>query len=43
MNEIKKASDYISNFKGGDGCVRDVIEQVLKANDKWNYNDGMQY
>ena len=43
VNEIKKASDYISNFKGGDGCVRDVIEQVLKADDKWNYNDGMQY
>ena len=41
--EIKKKCDYISNIKGGNGCVRDVIEQVLKVNNKWNYKDGMQY
>ena len=34
-NEIKKVADYISDKKGGEGCVRDVIEQVLKANGDW--------
>ena len=33
--EIKEISVYISNKKGGEGCGRDVIEQVLKAQDKW--------
>ena len=41
--EIKKISHYISNINGGSGCVRDVIEQVLKANNDWDYEDGMQY
>jgi 3-deoxy-D-manno-octulosonate 8-phosphate phosphatase (KDO 8-P phosphatase) len=33
--DIKAISKYISNFKGGEGCVRDVIEQVLRAQGKW--------
>jgi 3-deoxy-D-manno-octulosonate 8-phosphate phosphatase (KDO 8-P phosphatase) len=33
--EIKEIASYISPFAGGDGCVRDVIEKVLKLNDKW--------
>lgn len=33
--EIKQASKYISNLDGGKGCVRDVIEQVLRAQGKW--------
>lgn len=33
--EIKSISSYISDINGGDGCVRDVIEQVLKAQGKW--------
>jgi 3-deoxy-D-manno-octulosonate 8-phosphate phosphatase (KDO 8-P phosphatase) len=33
--EIKKLSDYISHKKGGDGCVRDVIEQAMKVQGKW--------
>ncbi|MBS1621531.1 MAG: HAD hydrolase family protein [Bacteroidetes bacterium] len=37
-NEIKKASVYISSISGGAGCVRDVIEKVLKLNDHWNYD-----
>lgn len=35
--EVKKISKYISPQKGGSGCVRDVIEKVLKLNDQWNY------
>lgn len=34
--EVQNASKYISNLKGGEGCVRDVIEQVLKVQGKWN-------
>ncbi len=33
--EIKAISRYISPFKGGEGCVRDVIEKVLKLNGDW--------
>ena len=33
--EIHEISHYISHKKSGDGCVRDVIEQVLKAHGKW--------
>ena len=33
--EIKDISRYISHRKGGKGCVRDVIEQVMKVQGKW--------
>lgn len=33
--DVKKISKYISGKKGGEGCVRDVIEQVLRAQGKW--------
>lgn len=33
--EIRKLSLYVSHLAGGDGCVRDVVEQVLRANGKW--------
>ena len=33
--EIKAISDYISDKCGGMGCVRDVVEQVLKAQGLW--------
>ena len=33
--EIKAISKYVSHKKGGEGCVRDVIEQVLKIKGKW--------
>ncbi len=34
-NEIVDVSQYISPKNGGDGCVRDVIEKVLKLHGKW--------
>lgn len=37
--EIKEISKYVSHKKGGKGCVRDVIEQVLKVQGKWLNND----
>ena len=33
--EIKDIAKYISPFSGGQGCVRDVIEKVLKLNNHW--------
>ncbi len=33
--EIKDVSLYISPLNGGAGCVRDVIEKVLKLNGDW--------
>src|SRR5665647_3192892 len=33
--EIKAISHYISDKNGGDGCVRDVLEQVMRAQGKW--------
>jgi 3-deoxy-D-manno-octulosonate 8-phosphate phosphatase (KDO 8-P phosphatase) len=33
--EIKAISQYISDKRGGKGCVRDVIEQVMRSQGKW--------
>ncbi len=33
--EIKEIAKYISPKKGGEGCGRDVIEQVMRAQGKW--------
>ncbi|MGY3213059.1 KdsC family phosphatase [Mucilaginibacter sp. HD30] len=33
--EIKEVSLYVSPQPGGRGCVRDVIEKVLKVQGKW--------
>lgn len=35
--EVKAVCNYISTLKGGTGCVRDVIEKVLRLNDHWHY------
>ncbi|HKK42549.1 MAG TPA: HAD hydrolase family protein [Bacteroidales bacterium] len=34
-SEIKELASYISDKKGGEGCVRDVIEQVLRLHKNW--------
>ena len=33
--EIRQISTYVSPRDGGMGCVRDVVEQVLRAQGKW--------
>lgn len=33
--EIKEIAQYISPFAGGKGCVRDLLEKVLKIQGKW--------
>ena len=35
VEEVKKIADYISPKKGGEGCVREVIEMILKLTDRW--------
>lgn len=42
-NEIKQISVYISDMKGGEGCVRDVIEQVLRLHGKWMNGDAFNW
>ncbi len=35
VEEIKSVCHYISPKKGGEGCVRDIIEKVLKIQNAW--------
>jgi 3-deoxy-D-manno-octulosonate 8-phosphate phosphatase (KDO 8-P phosphatase) len=37
VDEIKSICTYISPINGGNGCVRDVIEKVLKLNNHWQH------
>ena len=37
VSEVKSIVKYISPINGGWGCVRDVIEKVLKVNGHWKY------
>ena len=39
--EIKEIADYISLYPGGKGCVRDVIEQVLRLHGNWFHPDAV--
>jgi 3-deoxy-D-manno-octulosonate 8-phosphate phosphatase (KDO 8-P phosphatase) len=39
VQDIKAISKYISNKNGGEGCVRDVIEQALRSQNKWFTKD----
>jgi len=36
VHEVKSHCNYISPYKGGFGCVRDVIERTLRSNGKWS-------
>ncbi|MEI6021130.1 MAG: HAD hydrolase family protein [Bacteroidota bacterium] len=33
--EIKLISHYVSPKNGGEGCIRDIIEQILKVQGNW--------
>ena len=37
--DIKAVCRYVSHRNGGEGCARDVIEQVLRAQGKWLASD----
>lgn len=34
-HEIKEISIYISSRNGGEGCVRDIIEQLMRSQGTW--------
>ena len=34
--DILEMADYISPLRGGHGCVRDVIEKVMRVQGKWD-------
>ena len=34
-HEVLEASEFISNFDGGKGCVREIVEKVLSSQNKW--------
>lgn len=34
-SDIKELALYVSQYKGGEGCARDIIEQVLRAKGLW--------
>ena len=35
VSDVKAMVDYVSHKKGGEGCVREIIEQVLRVQGKW--------
>lgn len=42
VSDVLAIADYISPVNGGDGCVRDVIERVLRLHGAWNDGDSLQ-
>jgi 3-deoxy-D-manno-octulosonate 8-phosphate phosphatase (KDO 8-P phosphatase) len=41
-DEIKEISLYVSSKVGGEGCVRDITEQVLRAKGLWMDEDAFE-
>ena len=33
--DVKEIANYVSHKNGGQGCVREIIEQVLRVQGKW--------
>ncbi len=38
VTEVKEVCDYVSLYPGGKGCVRDLVEQVLKIHGDWVFD-----
>lgn len=36
--EAREAADFVSDYPGGKGCVRQVIESVMKSRGKWEFD-----
>ncbi len=41
--EIREIAHYVSPKKGGEGCVRDIMEQTLKLQDNWMLKDDFSW
>jgi 3-deoxy-D-manno-octulosonate 8-phosphate phosphatase (KDO 8-P phosphatase) len=37
--DVKRIADYVSHKNGGDGCVREILEQVMRVQNKWMFSD----
>lgn len=42
VSELIQRADYIAIKTGGNGCVREIIEKVLKVQGKWHLNNTIQ-
>jgi 3-deoxy-D-manno-octulosonate 8-phosphate phosphatase (KDO 8-P phosphatase) len=40
--DIKNVVDFVSVHKGGEGCVREVIEKVMKLRGNWDTETGLR-
>ena len=40
VSDVKEIANYVSHKKGGEGCVREIIERTLKVQGKWLTNIG---
>mgnify|MGYP000574728610 FL=1 len=40
VSDVKAMAAYVSHKKGGEGCVRELIEQVLRVQGKWSLDIG---
>ena len=41
--EVRENCDYISHIDGGKGCVRDVLEQTMRSQNKWMDEDSFSW
>ena len=39
--DAKEAAHVISAYPGGKGCVRDMLEKVMKYQDRWKFNNNV--
>ncbi|TDS15883.1 KdsC family phosphatase [Sphingobacterium paludis] len=42
VDEIKNIAAYVSPYRGGEGCVRDVLEKILRLRGLWNVETGIK-
>jgi 3-deoxy-D-manno-octulosonate 8-phosphate phosphatase (KDO 8-P phosphatase) len=40
VHEVRSICGFVSNRNGGEGCVRDVVEQTLRAKGLWDRSKG---
>ena len=38
VEEVKAIADWVSDYPGGKGCLRNAIETVLRAQGKWSFD-----
>ena len=41
--EVREVCDYISHIDGGKGCVRDVLKQTMRIQNKWMDDDAYSW